>query len=309
MSRTARSRRATAALALLGAAVAVSFWALGAADPLPPSALPAHKADVANGRTVFSAGSCLYCHRPAEGAGTDRALPSGGAPFKTPVGTFYPGNLTPDPDTGLGGWTDADFVNAMARGLSPRGEHYFPAFPYPSYRFVTTEDLLDLRAYLSSLPKVHSPRRPPDIPLAPLARRAVGVWKRLGLRGGPPFSAEPARDASWNRGAYLVHAPGHCGECHTPRNRLMVLDASRSLAGGPHPGGEGRVPSLVGLVARRRYKDAADLALALRFGEEYGYDKLSSGGMGAIQSNLAQLSEPDLRAIADYLVSLEPPRR
>jgi mono/diheme cytochrome c family protein len=102
-----------------------------------------------------------------------------------------------------------------------------------------------------------------------------------------------------------VQAPGHCGECHTPRNLLMVPIDSRYLGGGRHPAGEGKVPSLRGLVARKRYTDAKDVTLALQFGETYGYDKLSSGGMGAIQTNLAQLPESDLRAIADYLVSLE----
>jgi len=104
---------------------------------------------------------------------------------------------------------------------------------------------------------------------------------------------------------YLVEAPGHCGECHTPRSALMVPDDARYMAGGPHPGGEGSVPSLLGLVERGRYKDAADLTLAMQYGEAFGYDKLSSGGMGAIQANLARLPESDVQAIADYLVSLE----
>jgi len=301
-----RLSRTAAALALSGAAAAVACWLASAPATGPASTLPLHRPDLANGQALFHAGSCLYCHRPPEAAaGLDPALPSGGAPFHTPVGTFYPENLTPDPETGLGRWSETDFVRAMARGVSPHGRHYFPAFPYASFRFMRTEDLLDLRAYLMSLPRVRSQPRAADVPLAALARRGVGLWKRIGLRGGPPFVPDPARSASWNRGAYLANAPGHCGECHTPRNLLMVPDVSRHLAGGPHPAGEGKVPSLRGLVVRHRYKDAADLALALQFGESYGYDKLSSGGMGAIQSNLARLPAADLRAIADYLVSLE----
>jgi mono/diheme cytochrome c family protein len=300
-----RPWRTAAALALSGAAAAVAFW-LASAPATGPATLPSHRPDPANGRALFHAGSCLYCHRPPAGAaGLDPAVPSGGAPFRTPVGTFYPENLTPDRETGLGRWSEADFVNAMAHGVSPRGRHYFPAFPYASFRFMRTEDLLDLRAYLMSLPAVRSQPRAADVPLAAFARRGVGLWKRIGLRSGPPFVPDPARGASWNRGAYLTNAPGHCGECHTPRDVLMVPDASRHLAGGAHPAGEGKVPSLRGLVARRRYRDAADLALALQFGETYGYDKLSSGGMGAIQANLARLPAADLRAIADYLVSLE----
>jgi mono/diheme cytochrome c family protein len=309
--RPGRARRSAAAAGLLAAAAA-AFWIATAPGTLPASAIPAHQADLANGRTLFRAGSCLWCHQPApEAKGADRALPSGGAPFKTPVGTFFPQNLTPDRETGIGRWSELDFVNAMARGVSPGGRHYFPAFPYPSFRLMRVEDLLDLRGYLMSLPAVRSPERPaslvllPSPRLLPLARRGVGLWKLLGLRGSAAVATDPSRGASWNRGAYLVQAPGHCGECHTPRNLLMVPDAKRFLAGGRHPGGEGRVPSLLRLVARKRYKDAKDLALALQFGETYGYDKLSSGGMGQIQTNLAQLPESDLRAIADYLVSQE----
>ena len=296
-----RRRVALAAASLLGLA-AVGFWAASAPGRLAPQTLPAHDPDLANGRVLFFAGSCIACHRGAD-PGADRELPSGGAPFKTPVGTFYPQNLTPDPETGLGRWSALDFLNAMRRGVSPRGRHYFPAFPYSSFRFTRTEDLLDLRAYLMSLQPVRSPERRATVPLLPLARRSVGVWKRLALRETPP-APEPTRSAAWQRGAYLVRAPGHCGECHTPRNLLMIPIVSRAFEGGAHPAGEGKVPSLRGLLARHRYKDAADLALALEFGETYGYDKISSGGMGRIQANLARLPQSDLQAIAEYLVSL-----
>ncbi len=304
MSGPSRAKRAAVAAVVVATAGAAAFWLLTAPRPLAPSAIPAHTPDLANGELLFHAGSCISCHRPAKGTpGADPALPSGGAPFKTPVGTFYPQNLTPDDATGLGRWRPVDFVNAMTRGLSPSGRHYFPAFPYPSYRNVRTTDLLDLFGYLRSLPKVVSPERPPDVPFARVARRGVGLWDLLALRG-PRFSPDPARDASWNRGAYLVAGIGHCGECHTPRNLLMVPERSRWLAGGPHPSGEGEVPSLRGLVARKRYKDAADLTLALQNGETFGYDRLSSGGMGEIQENLSLLPDADVRAIADYLVSL-----
>ena len=119
------------------------------------------------------------------------------------------------------------------------------------------------------------------------------------------FEPDRARSDSWNRGAYLTNAPGHCGECHTPRNWLMIADESQHLGGGPHPGGKGRVPSLRGLVARGRYKDVADLTLALQFGETLGYDKLASGNMAEIQMNLARLAESDVRAISEYLLSLD----
>ncbi|MFI4941798.1 MAG: c-type cytochrome [Burkholderiales bacterium] len=297
------SRKAQAAIACVLAVAASVFWLLTRPDPLPASAIPAHTPDLGNGEVVFHAGSCFACHKAAEGA-PDRSLPSGGSPFKTPIGVFYPQNLTPDAETGLGRWSEADFVNAMTRGLSPDGRHYFPAFPYMAYRAMRTADLLDLRAYLMSLPAVKSVAPRHALPLLPVARRGVGLWKQLAFARAPYAPAGEGSD-SWKRGAYLVNAPGHCGECHTPKSLLMVEDLGRYMAGGPHPGGDGKVPSLRGLVERKKYKDAADLVLALQNGEELGYEDLSSGGMGQIQSNLAQLPEPDVRAIADYLVSLK----
>jgi mono/diheme cytochrome c family protein len=298
-------RRAVAAIALVLAIAAVAFFWLTGAVPLPATGIPTRGVDLRSGEALYHAGSCIACHRPPEGAAAaDPGLPSGGRPFPTPVGTFYPQNLTPDPETGLGRWSGTDFVNAMRLGISPSGTHYFPAFPYTSYRAMTEADLLDLRAYLMSLPPVEAPSREADVPLATLARRAVGLWKRLALRR-PPWTPEPGRPPSWTRGAYLANAPGHCGECHTPRDWLRMEDRGRHLAGGPHPAGEGKVPSLRGLLARKKYADAADLVLALQNGETLGYEGLSSGGMAAIQESLARLPEADLQAIADYLVSLE----
>jgi mono/diheme cytochrome c family protein len=297
------SRKAQAAIACVLAVAASVFWLLTRPDPLPASAIPAHTPDLANGEVVFHAGSCFACHKPKQGA-PQGSLPSGGSPFKTPIGVFYPQNLTPDAETGLGRWSEADFVNAMTRGLAPDGRHYFPAFPYMAYRAMPVTDLLDLRAYLMGLPAVKAAPPKHAVPLLGFARRGVGLWKRIAL-GRPPFAPEGAGSDSWKRGAYLVNGPGHCGECHTPKDRLMIEDLSRHLAGGPHPGGEGKVPSLRGLLTREKYEGVSHLALALLHGEELGYEDLSSGGMGAIQENLARLPEPDLRAIAEYLLSLQ----
>jgi mono/diheme cytochrome c family protein len=221
------------------------------------------------------------------------------------VGTFWPGNLTPDSETGIGSWTAEQFVDAMTRGVSPDHRNYFPAFPYTSYRNMRVEDLLDLWAYLRELEPVSAPGRSPDILMPGLARRAVGLWKRLAF-GEAGILPDPERSEAWNRGAYLVNGPGHCGECHTPRNALMISDDSRALAGGPHPrGDESEVPSLRDLEGRGRYSSVSDLVLALQFGETLGYDKLASGGMADVQMNLAMLPEADLRAIAEYLLSLE----
>ena len=141
---------------------------------------------------------------------------------------------------------------------------------------------------------------------APLRLRiGVRAWNALNFDRGK-FQPDPEKSKSWNRGAYLSNGPGHCGECHTPRNALMIPDAGRAFAGGPHPrGDEGNVPGLLDLEGRDRYSGVSDLVLALQFGETFGYDKLSSGGMADIQMNLAKLPEEDLTAIAEYLMTLE----
>jgi mono/diheme cytochrome c family protein len=247
----------------------------------------------------------MNCHKPNPAdASADKSLPSGGAPLKTPIGVFYPPNLTPDRETGLGEWSELEFINAVQRGISPSGSHAIPAFPYTSYAAMRTEDVLDIRAYLMTLVPVKNSNKPADIPFPFFIRRGIGLWKIVGFSDSE-WQPDPEQTASWNRGSYLVNGPGHCSECHTPRNFFMVRDDSRAFAGGPHPEGEGRVPSLRGLIERGRYKDAKDLVAAMQFGEMLGYDKLSSGGMGAVQANLSKLPESDLQAIAEYLVSLK----
>jgi mono/diheme cytochrome c family protein len=293
------------AAVLVAAAVAAAAVLIVMSTARPSGrALPVHDPDPDHGELLYHAGGCISCHKASATAGVD-GPPVGGAAFETPVGTFWPGNLTPDPSTGLGGWTAEQFVDAMIDGVSPDRRHYFPAFPYPSYRSMQIEDVLDLRAYLNALEPVPSPGTTPQVPMLGLARRAVGLWKRLALEE-PGFRPDPERSEGWNRGAYLVNGPGHCGECHTPRNALMIPDPSRAFAGGPHPRGDkGEVPSLLELEDRGRYSSVSDLTLALQFGETLGYDKLSSGGMADVQMNLAKLPEDELRAIAEYLLGLE----
>ncbi|CAN5323819.1 c-type cytochrome [soil metagenome] len=280
-----------------------AFWYLSEPRPLAATAVPVHDADLVNGERLYTIGGCLNCHK-AGNASADATLPSGGTPLKTPIGVLYPTNLTPDPETGIGKWTKLDFLNATMRGISPAGRNYIPAFPYTSYAAMRPEDLLDIQAYLATLAPVNAPRRKHEILFPALVSRGIGLWKHAAL-DTTPWAPDPAKSESWNRGSYLVNGPGHCGECHTPRNLIMARRADRPMAGGPHPDGDGRVPSLRSLVARERYKDAKDLASALQFGETLGYDGLSSGGMAAVQANIAKLPESDIQAIAEYLVSLQ----
>ena len=138
----------------------------------------------------------------------------------------------------------------------------------------------------------------------PIVRFGLGGWKFLGLDETKTV-ADASQSETWNRGKYLVDGPGHCNECHTPRTLFMTSDTSKYLAGGPHPEGDGMVPSLRDLVGRKKYKDAADLTSALQFGEMMGYSKLSSGGMGKVQTNMSKLPEADVKAIAEYITSLK----
>jgi mono/diheme cytochrome c family protein len=280
-----------------------AFWILSA--PRPLTALPTHTANLANGEILFSAGGCRACHKPnPDQAGLDPNLPSGGFPLKTPIGVLYPPNLTPDAQTGIGNWSDLEFVNAVQRGISKSGQHLIPAFPYTSYAAMPVDDVLDIKAYLMSLKPVASPKREADIPIAFLLRRGLGLWKFLGL-DTTPWQPDTSQTVAWNRGSYLVNGPGHCGECHTPRNLIMVRDESRMFAGGAHPEGQGKVPSMRGLLERGRYKGQKDLATALQFGEEFGYENMAAGGMRQVQVNLSKLPQSDIDAIAEYLVGLK----
>jgi mono/diheme cytochrome c family protein len=296
-------KAAFATIIALGAIATGLLWWASAAPQTAVGTMPQHIADVANGEKLYHIGGCISCHRPPEESGGDRNLPSGGAPMATPVGMIFPPNITPDPATGIGSWPDEAFVDAVQHGISPAGTHYIPAFPYISYGRMSTADVRDIRAYLMTLPAVNAPRIGSDIALAWLVRRGIGLWKRLAFQ--PPIEPDAGRSVAWNRGAYLVNGPGHCAECHTPRNVFMAMDQTRTFAGGPHPEGRGTVPSLRNLIGRGKYKDVDELADALKEGEEGFYNDLSKGGMGLVQQNIAKLPDEDIHAIAEYLGSLE----
>lgn len=280
-------------------------WALSAPRPLTAAEIPQHTANPANGEKLFNIAGCHSCHMPsADLKDVPAGSPAGGAPLHTPVGTFYPPNLTPDPETGIGKLTDLEFVNIVQRGITPDGEHLIPALPYTSYAHMKVEDVLDIKAYLATLPAVKSPGREADLPAAFIVRRGVGLWKWMGL-DTTAWTPDSKQSESWNRGAYLVNGPGHCAECHTPRNIFMVRDDGRAFSGGPHPEGKGKVPSLRGLIERGEFKDAKDIASALQFGETMGYERIASGGMGQVQQNVSKLPEADIQAIGEYLASLK----
>ncbi len=283
--------------ALLVIGVAVAYRQLS--QPLPESAIPAdYKPDIENGRIIYTAGGCISCHR---GIGPHVELPAGGRKLKIPGGEITVPNITPDEKTGIGKWRAVDFLTALRRGLGLDGTHYIPAFPYTSYAWMTTKDILDLYHYLKTLAPV---RNETPLDTHRFDRFALAFWKWLALPKRP-FRPVPGKSEEWNRGAYLVLGPGHCGECHTPRNSIFIPDRRRWLAGAPHLSEKGHVPSLRGLKRRGRYKDVNDLFQALKYGESLGYEDISSGGMGEVQRNISKLPDADIRAIATYLMSLE----
>lgn len=284
---------------LLLVVAAVVLWVLTAPKRVSADALPPRTANLANGETLFSIGGCASCHAASK---DERTKLGGGVKLTTPFGTFYGPNISPDPTDGIGRWSEADFVSAMHDGTAPDGSHLYPAFPYPSYQRMTIDDVRDLFAYLKTLPPVAGKAPPHELPFPYDVRRAVGFWKLLYL-DGEVFRPDPQQSEEWNRGAYLVSGPGHCGECHTPRDALGGKKESMRLAGGPDPEGKGWVPN----ITQKGLKDwsADDIAYLLETGMTPGFDTVG-GSMADVIRNTKQLSAEDRRAIAVYLKSLPP---
>lgn len=301
-------RRYLIALALLGLVGLAAFYVL--TMPQRIEALPQHTADVANGERMFHAGGCSSCHSEPAGdrcddpRSKDKKVLAGGRCLVTPFGKFLVPNITPDRAAGIGAWSDKDFVTAMAKGVSPSGSHYYPAFPFTSYQRMRFEDLVDLKAYLLTLPASAKPSAPHELALPFRLRRGLGLWK-LAFLDGKPFVPDPARSPEWNRGAYLVEGPGHCGECHTPRNPLGGTDRARHLAGGPAPEGDGWIPNITPAKDGIGDWTASDIVSSLTLGMLPDGDSFG-GAMVAVQENMAKLPPEDRAAIATYLKSLPP---
>jgi mono/diheme cytochrome c family protein len=289
--------------AILGLAV---FWVVTIPATVPASALAPHTPNLDNGKTMFFAGGCASCH--ATPGQDDKTRLGGGLGLKSPFGTFYVPNISPDRNDGIGGWSEAQFVTAMVKGTSPDGRHYYPAFPYTSYQRMRYEDLRDLFAYLKTLKPVQGRVRDHDLPFPFNIRRTLGGWKLLFL-GGEPSKVDAAKDSAWNRGAYLVNGPAHCAECHSPRNFLGSVIESQRFAGGPSPDGKDWTPNITqhGLSSW----SVENLTKLLETGENRDADTVG-GDMAKVVSNTAQLTDADRKAMAAYVKSLpavEGPKR
>jgi mono/diheme cytochrome c family protein len=265
----------------------------------------ADDAQLARGRAVLEASGGCTCHSDAKGGGGPLA---GGRPMTTPFGVFYSTNITADPATGIGNWSDADFARAMREGVAPDGHSYFPVFPYTSFTGMSDEDVFALKAYLFSLPPV-SRANTPHAAMPPFRWPiAAAAWRWMNFTPAR-FAPDPAQTPQWNRGAYLVAAVAHCGECHTPRKLDGSLDRSRWLAGSKD-GPEGELaPNLT------PDKDTGvgrwtqtDMVWFLQTGQLPDGDATEGLMQEVIEHGYEHVPEADLQAIAVYLASLPPVR-
>ncbi|MGP0093649.1 MAG: c-type cytochrome [Xanthobacteraceae bacterium] len=277
-----------------------AFWGLTIPATVDAAALGLHQPDLGNGREMLYAAGCPACH--AVPGQEDVTRLGGGLALKSPFGTFYAPNISPDPDNGIGAWTEAQFVTALTKGTSPDGRHYYPAFPYTSYQRLTYADIRDLYAYLRTLPPVQGRVRGHDLPFPFNIRRLLGAWKLLFL-DGRPFVPNESQTAEWNRGAYLANAASHCAECHSPRNFLGGLEQRQLFAGGPNLEGDGWVPN----ITQKGIADwsAKDIAYMLETGQTPDGDSVGSS-MTALVRCTSHLTAADRTAIAIYIKSLPP---
>jgi mono/diheme cytochrome c family protein len=287
-------------VAVLIAALGVTAW-LGlkddeAAVARKPAAVTPEL--VARGAYLARAGDCMACHTTRGGA-----TYAGGRAIRTPFGTIYAPNITPDKETGIGGWSADDFWHALHNGKGKDGKLLYPAFPFPNYTRVTRDDADALHAYFQSLPPVRQANKEAELQFPFNQRLLLVGWRALYFRPGV-FQPEPRQNAEWNRGAYLVNGLGHCNACHTPRNIFGATASAGDLSGAMIPMLGWYASSLTGETdAGLGSWDVPHLVDLLRTGvSERG---AVSGPMAeVVRESLQHLSEQDVRAMAVYLKSL-----
>jgi mono/diheme cytochrome c family protein len=283
-------------VALLSAlAVVTGFSGCAARNVIAPAAPPPSftREQVAKGAELAHLGNCLGCHTVDGGKAY-----AGGTPIKTPFGTIYGTNITPDPETGIGQWSLEAFTRAMREGIDREGRHLYPAFPYDHFTKVNDDDIAALYAFLMTREPVRQENRANRVPIP---RAAVGVWKSRYFTPGV-YQPRSDRNAQWNRGAYLVQGLGHCGACHTPRNKLGAEQKNAAFAGGEvegwhAPALNAKSPSPVPWTV-----DALQTYLRHGIAELHAQ---SAGPMQEVTQDLGQVSDEALRAIATYIVSLD----
>ena len=290
----------------LGIGALAALAGLAACLFVPRDSEPAEIAasgDPARGEYVLRLGGCVTCHTDERSGG---AFLAGGRALSSPFGTFYASNITPDRATGIGGWSTEAFVRAMTEGISPDGHPYFPAFPYTSYTRMRQGDLVDLKAYLDTVEPVANQVPDHDVPFPLGFRPLLRGWQLLFFDQGT-FEPDPDRPEAWNRGAYIVNGPGHCSECHTPRNLLGGPERDRFLAG-TRDGPDGKpVPNItphaedgIGNWSK------TDLTFALKTSILPDGDVFGGAMAEVIKGATSHWTDQDREAVADYLFTVEP---
>ena len=272
-----------------------------AADPtgVPQNLVNADQ--VKRGEYLARAADCLVCHTAPGGA--DYA---GGLAIPLPFGTLYTTNITPDKDTGIGNYSDQDFLDALRRGKRRDGTHLYPAMPYTSYTYMTDADGLAIKAYLFSLPAVHETA--PDNTFAfPFNQRWLMVFWSTLFNADARFAPNTDRSAEWNRGAYIAEALAHCGECHTPRNLGLALDNGKKFAGAVTAGWHAfNITSDQGSGIGGWSDDEVFAYLATGHAQGRG---TAAGPMGeAVDQSFSQMAPSDIRALVSYVRSVPPHR-
>lgn len=280
-----------------------AFWWLSAPTPLTSEELAGiDDGDAERGRTVFWASGCASCHAAPGATGEARLQLAGGVELATPFGTFVAPNISQHSRDGIGDWSATDLANAMQRGMSPGGAHYYPAFPYASYARMTVGDIADLHTFMETLPEVEGDAPPHQLGFPFNVRRGLGIWKWLYLDGASVTSLPDASDAV-RRGQYLVEGPGHCGECHTPRNAIGGPDKGQWLAGAVAAEGQGNVPNITSGEGGIGDWSETDIAALLESGFTPEFDSVG-GSMASVVRNMAELPREDRDAIAAYLKAI-----
>lgn len=270
-----------------------------AAQPLGAGTPPDLAASVARGQYLARAADCAACHSVPGGAAY-----AGGVPFKLPFGTIYSSNITADKETGIGNWSDDDFVRALHAGVDKDGRPLYPAFPYASYTTLSRDDILAIKAYLFSLPVAHAPAPRNELSFPFNQRWAISFWNALFLKK-ERFQPEPDKSPAYNRGAYLATALGHCGECHTPRNLAFAMKRNDALAGAEL---EGWKAYNITSDQQHGIGGWSDQQLIDYFSKGHAAGRgTASGPMGeVVQYSLQYLTPSDLSALVTYLRDVKP---
>ncbi|MGL4236045.1 c-type cytochrome [Tabrizicola sp.] len=285
-------------LLVLGVIAAGVLWFLARPNPLSEAEVANLTGDVAKGELVFWATGCASCHMASGAKDEAQLVLSGGQRFPSDFGTFVAPNISQDPEYGIGNWSLLDFASAVTRGVSPEGEHYYPALPYASYAKMELQDVADLYAFMKTLPADPTPSAAHELGFPFSRREAVGVWKLLFLSDDWAIAGNMTPTAA--RGRYIAEALAHCGECHTPRNFLGGMDTARWLGGAPNPSGEGRIPNI---TPGKLGWTAPDIVQYLTTGFTPDFDVVG-GHMVHVVANMARLPESDRQAVAEYLLAV-----